>query len=333
MLRLSILFFAFVLCAAFTEIPADAGAYDDTRFIPRSMAYVLQADKLAGNRKKAVKKLAESGRDLIILDYSYNTGKGGKWTRQEIGTIQNGKQNRKVVAYISIGEAEAYRPYWKKQWDGNKDGKPDSRAPLFLNVVNPDWAGNYKVRYWQKSWHKIILSYVNEIIAQGFDGIYMDIIDAFEFYEYDAKTKTWKDNRENPETANTYRRDMVGWVKKIASHARQLRPDFLLIPQNGPQLLEESDYLKTIDAIGVEDLFTLGNEKQPQTHVKFVLGFLHRMRQANKPVFLIEYGDEQDARQHTIVRAQQNGFLLLLTDRGLTTLGTAIALKGNDPPE
>ena len=53
--------------------------------------------------------------------------------------------------------------------------------------MNPDWEGNYKVRYWDKQWQTIILEYVDQILEQGFDGVYMDIIDAFEFYDYDAK--------------------------------------------------------------------------------------------------------------------------------------------------
>lgn len=80
---------------------------------------------------------------------------------------------------MSIGEAENYRYYWQKAWKLHR--------PKWLDRVNPDWAGNYKVRYWNPEWQKIICgdgdSYLNRILAAGFDGVYLDIIDAFEYYE------------------------------------------------------------------------------------------------------------------------------------------------------
>ena len=63
--------------------------------------------------------------------------------------------------------------------------------------------GNYKVKYWDPQWQEIILQEVQLIIAQGFDGVYLDIIDAFEFFEYDARSDDWIDDRANPETGNT----------------------------------------------------------------------------------------------------------------------------------
>ncbi len=201
----------------------------------------------------------------------------------------------------------------------------------FLNTFNPDWEGNYKVRYWHKSWQRIILKYVDEIITQQFDGIYLDIIDAFEFYEYDLQTDTRITNRKNPETGRTYRRDMIAWVKKIAFYARQSRPGFLIIPLNGSQLLEDSGYLNIIDAIGVEDLFTLGNKKNCKEQIRYVLGFLKYAQKADKPVLLIEYGQRQNIRHYFRTRARKCGFLLLLTDRDLETMGIAANIPASTP--
>ena len=52
---------------------------------------------------------------------------------------------------------------------------------------NPAWRGNYKVRYWDAGWRAILFgspgSYLDQIISRGFDGVYLDIIDAFEYFE------------------------------------------------------------------------------------------------------------------------------------------------------
>lgn len=80
---------------------------------------------------------------------------------------------------MSIGEAEDYRYYWKEEWASN--------PPSWLDAENPDWEGNFKVRYWDTAWQDIIFgsdsSYMSKIINAGFDGVYLDIIDAYEYYE------------------------------------------------------------------------------------------------------------------------------------------------------
>ena len=310
---------ALLLCLLI--LPAGSAGPASTIFQPKSMAYVLQADRLAQEKADAVAKLTTCGRDLIVLDYSHSGGADGKWTSEEIRTIRAGKASRKVVAYLSIGEAEDYRGYWRKEWDRNRDGRPDEGAPDFLSAANPDWEGNYRVKYWKAQWQEIILRYLDEIVAQRFDGVYMDIVDAFETFEQDGKR--WIDHRPNPETKSTYRKDMVRWVLRIATRARATNPDFLVIPQNGSQLLAIPEYLQAVDAVGVEDLFTDGNRKQKAEDTNHRLGFLRKAVAAGKPVLVIEYGTSDKARKASIEGARDNGLILLLTDRQLKTLGMA----------
>lgn len=289
-------------------------------FQPKSMAYVLQAENL-GSRQEAVAKLADSGRDLVVIDYAYDGSKDGKWTKEEIAKIRAGKKGRKVIAYISIGEAEDYRAYWKKEWDIDKDGKPDKGAPTFLNTVNPDWAGNYKVKYWDTKWQEIIHNYIAEIIAQSFDGIYLDIVDAFEFYEKCPKSGLHIDHKTMPGSLKTYRDEMFDFVVKIGLRSRMIKEDFIIIPQNGSQLLERKWFIREIDGFAVEDLFTDGNKKQDNEHTKYVLGFLKKVKEAGKPVLVIEYGTKEKAQKISRSGAKKGGLVLLITDRELKTLG------------
>ena len=283
------------------------------------MAYVLQADKLATNREAAVHKLASSDRDLIVIDAAFSSQ--GDWTPSEIATIRAGKSGRRVVAYVSIGEAEDYRPYWQKSWDADSDGKPDATAPKFLNTENPDWKGNYRVRYWQPAWQQIMLPAMDKVVAQGFDGIYLDIVDAFEFYEYDAATTDWLDDRPNPETGKTYRQDMIAWVVSIAQRARTRHPGFLVIPQNASQLLAHADYREVISAIGVEDLFVADKKLRSEKQSRFVMNFLKQLKLGGKPVLVIDYPKSKSIHTAAFEAAAKQGFTLLLTDRQLTTLG------------
>lgn len=285
-----------------------------------SLAYVLQADELAESREAVVEKLKACERDVIVLDAVFSSD-AGDWKPAELSAIRSGKKGRRVVAYVSVGEAEDYRPYWQKRWDANGDGKPDASAPGFLDVENPDWKGNYKVRYWQAEWQKIMLPAVDRVVAQGFDGIYLDIVDAFEFYEFDAEKKDWIDNRVNPETGKTFRQDMIAWVGAIAKRARAVRGDFMVIPQNATQLLEDAGYRKLISGIGVEDLFVDGKKIRSDKDAAYRIQYLELFRPLGKPILIIDYPKSAKVHAAAFERAASHGYTLLLTDRELRTLG------------
>ncbi len=304
-------------------------------FSPRSMAYVLQADKLAENREKALKILSDCRRDLIVIDAFYESWdyEAGRWREDELCEIRKAKNGRKLIAYLSIGEAENYRPYWNKEWDKNKDGSPDKGAPAFLEKVNPDWWGNYKVKYWRDDWQEIIIAELSKIIEQGFDGVYLDVVDAFEFFEYDPASDDWLDNRKNKETKNTYREDMIKWIQRIADYARKSKKDFIIIPQNGSQLLDSKKYMKIIDAIGVEDLFTKGDLSQNEESIGYRLSFIGKMKKVGKPVLLIEYCTQQNLKDRVLRRANKEKLILLITDRKLRALGQSFPSGISDKNE
>ena len=251
--------------------------------VPTSFAYVLQADALAKTKSAAVERLAACGRDWVVLDAVFSGD--SPWVRADLDAIRRGRESRKVIAYISIGEAEDYRPYWRKEW-GSK-GKLTAAAPSWLGAENAEWKGNYRVKYWNADWQKHILAAIDDAMTRGFDGVYLDIVDGFETFEQDGKD--FIADRVNPETKQSYRRDMVDWVKAIASRARAKNPAALVIAQNGSQLLVHADFLAAISAIGVEDLFTNGNKLQPKSHTSEVLDHLKLIAAARKSVLLIEY--------------------------------------------
>ena len=92
---------------------------------------------------------------------------------QSLKTKANGGK-RIVLSYMSIAQAEDYRSYWDPNWLKN--------PPAWLvTAVDPDWAGDYNVRYWMADWKKIIYgnntSYTQKLLDAGFDGAYLDLYD------------------------------------------------------------------------------------------------------------------------------------------------------------
>jgi cysteinyl-tRNA synthetase, unknown class len=302
---------AIIALLALPLIPQVSGA----ELAPASFAYLLQADSFAKTKTAAIERLAACGRDWIVLDAAF--GGNTPWERAELDAMRRGRPGRKMIAYISIGEAEDYRPYWRKEW-GSK-GKLTALAPAWLGQENPEWKGNYRVKYWQAGWQKLMLAAVDDAMTRGFDGVYLDIVDGFETFEQEGRE--FIDDRVNPETKQSYRREMVDWVKAIAGRARAINPAALVIPQNGSQLVAHADFLEVISGIGIEDLFTNGNKVQPKAHTNEVLGHLKKLAAAKKPALLIEYPKTPERQALSRKLAAENGLVWLVTDRQLKTLG------------
>ena len=306
--------FSITIPLLLAQLLAQTASADST---PATFAYVLQADALAKTKPAAVIQIANSGRDWIVLDAVF--GDDVPWARADIEAIRHGQQRRKVLAYISIGEAEDYRPYWQKKW--RQKGSLTAAAPVWLGAENQKWKGNYRVKYWHAEWQKRMLAAIDDIMAHGFDGVYLDIVDGFEMFE--RVGKKYMSDRVNPETKQSYRRDMVDWVKTIAARVRTKNSAALVIPQNGSQLLAHEDFLDIISAIGIEDLFTNDDMLQHKSNTNEVLNYLKKMSAKNKPVLLIEYPKTSALQALSKKLAHENGLIWLVTNRQLTTLGVS----------
>lgn len=152
----------------------DIGSLSDAK----NFLYLLDPSEF-GSKSAFLTALQATNYDAIIMDYFYSEDVA--LTNDDVVSLKT-KANggsRLVISYMSIGEAEDYRYYWQDSWY--------SSAPSWLKGENPDWPGNYKVEYWDPDWQAIIYgssdAYLNRIVAAGFDGVYLDIIEAFEYFE------------------------------------------------------------------------------------------------------------------------------------------------------
>ncbi len=296
---------------ALAQIPFAGAQFFPAGSAP-TLGYVLQAENLAGDRAGVVRKLAECERDVLVIDEDFS--KDSPWTSGEISAIRLARKDRRILAYLSIGEAENYRRYWQPDWA--------TKPPAWLGEENADWPGNYRVNFWDADWQAHILSALKRIVAAGFDGVYLDIVDAFEGFEYDPKTGQWRDHLENPATGQSFRKDMIAWVRLIADAARQSNPGFAVIPQNGVQLLEDPRFVETIDAVGVEDLFADYGQLASEEESSHRLGYLRHL--GPKHVFVIEYDLVKSTLPAVRERCEAYGFSLLITNRALDGMGSCV---------
>ena len=100
--------------------------------------------------------IAASPYDMVVIDYSRDGTSETVFTPAELETMKRKPDGgrRIVLSYLSIGEAEKYRYYWKWYWGWFFGWF----APSWRDRQNTEWRGNYAVRYWEPGWQEIIVS-------------------------------------------------------------------------------------------------------------------------------------------------------------------------------
>lgn len=272
-----------------------------------------------------VTEIVESDFDLVVMDYSNDGSEEGEFSEDDIQSIKDA--GKIVLCYMSIGEAEDYRFYFDLAWI-DEDGNLTDEAPDFMDEANPDWPGNYKVRYWESDWQDIIFgtadgddkSYLDRIIDAGFDGIYLDIIDAFEYFGPDGEVP------ERP----TAGEDMIDFVIAIVDYAHNTRgvSDFFVFPQNGAPILDEEgaeEYLEAVDGIGAEDTFYFGEDTENDAdldldHAAEVTPYLDQFVEAGKVVLSIDYVQDPAKISDFYERAEAAGYIPYASVRELDEL-------------
>jgi len=253
-------------------------------------------------------ELAASPFDLLVIDHALSVMRRfqHEFDRERLGSlrIKPDGGRRLVLGYLSIGEAERYRFYWRDEWA--------EAPPPWLAAENPDWPGNFNVRFWDPAWRAILFgspeSYLERMQRAGFDGIYLDRADVF---------LEWAKGRPTAEA------EMVELVTRLAAHARRLDPHFLVVMQNAEELLASPDVVRAIDGLAKEDLFygidhrATPNDKET---VDWTLEALSALRRSGRRVLVVEYLDDPVKIEDARSRALANDFVVHFTVRDLGTL-------------
>lgn len=151
---------------------------DDVSTLSEARNFLYLINPEAFSTKEAfLDAVAASHYDLIIIDALFDD-----WlSRQDVARLQTKPQGarRLVLAYMNIGAAETWRPYWQASW----------------RLGDPVWlVGNYQgypdefwVTFWHPEWRRIIIdgpdAYLGHLLDAGFDGVYLDNILCYEFFE------------------------------------------------------------------------------------------------------------------------------------------------------
>ncbi len=254
------------------------------------------------------KAIANSPYDLVVTDFARGEDrKEIPLTKDEVSAMQTRPDGSKrlVIAYLSIGETENYRYYWKKEWD--------KQRPSWMGKENKEWKANYLAKYWEPEWQKIIYgspeAYVDRVLAAGFDGFYFDRVDAYYFFG---------DNEEA-------RGKMANFVVKLANYARSKKPDVAIMVQNAEELLDRKEYVAAIDGIAKESLlYGIRGLDKPNTRddVDETTKLLKKANVQGKSIFVVEYLQDKSNIATAAKRINAElGWALYVGTRGLAQLG------------
>ena len=108
--------------------------------------------------------------ELAVVDP--DAGPGGSWLKHEVQAVA--ERGIEVYAYLNAGYAEDWRWYWREEWYAD--------PPWWIGPPVEEWPGEYRVKYWSSEWKSILLSYIDSIASQGFQGVLLDNIDAYEYW-------------------------------------------------------------------------------------------------------------------------------------------------------
>jgi len=292
--------------------PADAQSSPRPNPFANAKSWAFQLKNL-GTEQQA--KIAASPFDLVVIDSSqFDATREIPLTKEEVERLKRKPDGsrRLVISYFSVGEAESYRYYWKPEWSRSK--------PSWVGKENKEWKENFLVKYWEPAWQNIVYgsptSFVDRVLAQGFDGFYVDRADAYYYY---GDTKVMRDR-------------MADFIVKLTTYMRKQKPDVAILIQNAEELLDRPAYVSAIDGIAKEDLLygiTHKEEPNKKSDVDWSSKLLIDAQKAGKKIFVIEYLTRPayvtDAKQ----RLDAMGFVMYTGPRGLAALHDGL---GGDGP-
>ena len=240
----------------------------------------------------------------------------------------SGPDRKIVLAYISIGESEDFRAYWDEAWtkDGSAGGALRPGAPDWLGPLNPEWPDSRKVRYWDEDWQAIAIDWVETIAAQGFDGAYLDIVDAYYFWAHEVRDKDRKPG--DPKSGSEAAARMIDFIVELSAAARAINPDFVLVQQNAPFLLNDLVYdtggkpkpddariaalHEAVAGIAIEDLYLRGGKDEDnrfRPDKATIEEVIEAYAGQGEFVLSVDYVRKPGLIEKYLARAEDDGFL------------------------
>jgi cysteinyl-tRNA synthetase, unknown class len=249
--------------------------------------------QLAGYKDGRLHEIVSSRFDLAVIDLARDGGED-YFTLEEIRELQ--ASGKIALAYFEVGAIEDYRPEWV-----------DVPTAMRLGEIS-GWPGEQYVAYWDERWWPVVKGRIDRALEAGFDGVYLDIVNAYEEIP---------DNAAGTDRDDLARR-MVDLLSRISIYARAHDAAFKIVPQNAPELVAYPGYLPSIDGLGMEELTILATDRPCDADwCEENRAAAASVLEAGKLVLTVDYADEPGNIDLAYRYARSIGFVPYVTVVGL----------------
>ncbi len=241
-----------------------------------------------------------AGLNMIVLGRF--DGWGREWDQANINNLKKGMW---VLSYLSVGQAQSGEWYWNKDW---KTGNPAWILNRWTITAGTN-TGAYNVAYWNREWQNLMLKTIDRIIADGFDGVFLDQADSY-----------WNPDFPGGPSPENQRRT-IDLVCKIATYARSKTNNQFRIVTNGTvELIGQRGYTNCWDGISAEQIWYFSSGKpQRATYRDYILQELPRATRIGKKVFTFDFTNVPAEMDRTRKDARSRGFIPFFTDPAIST--------------
>ena len=289
--------------------------------VPQLRNVTSWACQLQGlERPGALTRIERARTDLIVLD-PVRSIRGAEVfpTRTIVSRIRSSPGaalERKIcLAYLNIGQAEDYRTYWAAGWRAPTDTRRGE--PNFLLRRDPEgWEGNFPIAYWDTRWERILFgsssALLDQIISDGFDGVYLDWVLGYEDPLVAAAAA---------EAGIDPARAMAELIRDLRKYARARNPHFVIVAQNGALLpARVPDVYGWIDGVSQESLSFGGEanadwddpgsgDRDAVEDREALLLALREFRRRKIPVFTLDYAQTPANIRAALLDSATRGFV------------------------
>ena len=221
------------------------------------------------------------GYDYVIIESKY-------YTYYEVQKIKS--QNDKVVAYISLGEINANSSYFP-QFESDFSGKNEIWNSHYLNLKS-------------EKTQTILRKMVDNILALGYDGLFLDNVDNFSSFGPQFNQKL----------------ELIDLIKGIKTEYF----DHILIQNSGLELLKETaPFVNYVVVESVASNYTFDDKSYKLRNENEFEEYINKLIEIKKkydlPILLIEYANTFELRDAIEKRIKPSRFDYFIGNINLLT--------------
>lgn len=226
----------------------------------------------------------------VIKNFDFVIAEPDQFSREQVHYLHH--KNQKLLGYISLGEVNSSRSYYN-----------DLKSRGFLGT-NKNWGASF-LNLADSVTRKVLVDRAGQIIAKGFDGLFLDTVDDVE--------------------QGTGRGALQPYMVEVIKEIRSRYPSIRIVQNNGLFLLDRT--AKYINGVLVEDVASDYNFRTKSYHIKAQKNFEKRVselktvaKKYHKPIYIVDYAVTTEMRNKLSNMLRSTGFSYYIAPISLNTI-------------